>query len=208
MSAVVLEAIDRYSRNHSLNAELAEAIDRCKIKNIPEFLGQVFVESANLSTLEENLNYSADALIKSFYPRRISKEQAYLVGRTADRPANPQKIANQIYGGVWGREHLGNTQPNDGWFYRGRGPIQLTGRDNVTRFANWYNNGEIVTQPSLIVTNPRICVSSACWFWVHNSRGNISGTDVALCTRAVTGSSTKAYDRRLDMTRRFTRLIR
>lgn len=207
MRSAVLEAIDRYSRNHTLNAELAEAIVRYKVKNIPEFLGQVFIESAGLSILEENLNYSADALIKTFYPRRINKIDAYTYGRTIDHSASQREIANCIYGGPWGLMNLGNTQPNDGWHFRGRGPIQVTGRTNVTNFAHWLKNDEIIVNPDLIVTDPRICVTSACWFWIYNSFCNDCKTDVALATRGVTGSSTKAYQRRLEMTQKFTRLL-
>lgn len=208
MSQVVVEAIDRYSPNHPLNAALATAITRYKIANIPEFLGQVFVESAGLTALEENLNYSAEALIRAFSPRRISKQDAETYGRTDTHGSDPQRIANLIYGGEWGLRHLGNTQPNDGWHFRGFGLIQLTGRSNVTSFARWLGNPEVVLHPNLLARDHGIACASACWYWTVHRPCNRLGGDVAGITREVTGSSTKMYARRLDMTQRFRKLLR
>ena len=64
---------------------------------------------------------------------RITEAQAQRYGRTDNRPADQQAIANIVYGGAWGKKNLGNTEPDDGWRFRGRGLIQLTGRDNYRR---------------------------------------------------------------------------
>lgn len=82
----------------------------------------------------ENLNYSADALAAKF-SGRISTADAQRYGRTSSHPANQQEIANRIYGGNWGAAKLGNTQPGDGWLFRGRGLCQITGRANYTKFG-------------------------------------------------------------------------
>lgn len=94
------------------------------------FLAQVGHESTSLTQLVENLNYSADALIAKFSRDRISKVDALTFGRTSAHAANQPEIANRIYGGAWGRENLGNTQPGDGWFFRAHGPVGTTGRAN------------------------------------------------------------------------------
>lgn len=94
------------------------------------FLAQLGHESAGLSRLVENLNYSAEALIAKFSRDRISQLDAFTYGRTAAHPADQAEIANRIYGGEWGRAQLGNTQPGDGWLYRARGPMGTTGRGN------------------------------------------------------------------------------
>lgn len=100
---------------------------------LDDFLGQVLHECQHLERLEENLNYSAQALIVKFGRHRISIADAQKYGRIdGKQPANKQAIANCIYGGDWGRANLGNTQPNDGWYFRGRGPIQATGRANYS----------------------------------------------------------------------------
>lgn len=82
----------------------------------------------------ENLNYSVEALLKKF-PHRISEADARSYGRLGSRPANQRAIANCIYGGEWGRRHLGNTRPDDGWLYRGGGLPQITGRANFTKLG-------------------------------------------------------------------------
>jgi len=81
----------------------------------------------------ESLNYSVEALIAKF-GNRITREQANRYGRSKSQVADQQAIANIIYGGTWGAKNLGNTQPGDGWNFRGRGLAQVTGRGNYQRF--------------------------------------------------------------------------
>ena len=83
------------------------------------FIGQCAHESNNFKTLEENLNYRPETLMK-VWPSRFPDLA------TADKYAhNPQALANKVYAG-----RLGNNQENDGWNFHGRGLIQLTGREN------------------------------------------------------------------------------
>lgn len=83
--------------------------------------------------ITENLNYSVEAL-RSKFGSRISSADAAKYGRTAMQKANQEAIANLIYGGSWGKENLGNTQPGDGYRFIGRGLVQLTGRRNYAKF--------------------------------------------------------------------------
>lgn len=85
-------------------------------------------------TSKESLNYSVEAL-RSKFGNRISAADAAKYGRTAMQKANQEAIANIIYGGEWGKQNLGNTQPGDGWKYRGAGITQLTGRRNFAKFG-------------------------------------------------------------------------
>ena len=135
-----------------------------------EFLANVLHESGEFNTLEENLNYKATALISLFGRHRISEEDCYKYGRTSEHPANKVEIAVRIYGGKWGKDNLGNTQPMDGWIFRGAGPIQTTGRDNVTKFTHYYNckfatfyKPEDIAQ--LLRTDIEIGIHSACWIF-------------------------------------------
>lgn len=108
----------------------------------------------------EGLNYSADAL-HALYPARISAEDCQRVGRTAAHPADQPGIANIIYGGVWGRANLGNDQPGDGWRFRGRGWVQMTGRRNYSRTDNALGlGGALLADPDMIA-RPDICAGSA-----------------------------------------------
>ena len=81
----------------------------------------------------ESLNYSVDGLLKTFGRHRISEADARRYGRHGSRPANQVAIANCVYGGEWGLENLGNTQPNDGWNLRGGGQAHTTGRRNFEK---------------------------------------------------------------------------
>lgn len=99
----------------------------------------------------EGLNYSADALVKKFSRDRISRDDANRIGRTLDHPADQPAIANLIYGGPWGLAHLGNSQPGDGWKYRGRSWPQLTGRALYAKAdAKLGLGGALLADPSLI----------------------------------------------------------
>lgn len=75
----------------------------------------------------ESLNYSVDALMSKF-SNRISAADAKKYGRSSSQTANQEMIGNIIYGGEWGKRNLGNINPGDGFKYRGRGLVQLTGR--------------------------------------------------------------------------------
>jgi putative chitinase len=121
---------------------------------IASFVAQLAHESDQFSRLEENLNYSATRLME-IWPRRfpdLITAQKY--GR------DPVRLANHVYGA-----RLGNRGPDsgDGWRYRGRGPIQITGRRNYERF-------ELATQlPALavpeILLQPHAGIRSALWYW-------------------------------------------
>jgi putative chitinase len=84
----------------------------------------------------ETLNYSVNGLLRNFGRHRISEADAKRLGRKPGEPALSQarqrEIGNLIYGGEWGRKNLGNTGPDDGWKYRGRGLEHVTGRRNYT----------------------------------------------------------------------------
>ena len=109
---------------------------------LAHWLGQMFVQSKGFTTREESLNYSAQGLLDTFGRHRISKADAETFGRidkviagkrTTVRPAHQNAIANIVYGGEWGRKNLGNTEPGDGWRFRGFGDKRIAGRENIER---------------------------------------------------------------------------
>lgn len=135
-----------------------------------EFFANLCEESMEFTRYEENLNYSADALIRTFGRHRINASDAYRLGRTKDHPANQKELANRLYGGRWGAINLGNTQPGDGFTFRGSGMIQLTGRGNITRFANYMSKQfKINRSPEqwadLLRSNDMFSLHSACWIF-------------------------------------------
>lgn len=103
-------------------------------KELGNFMGQVQHESQNFSRLEENLNYSSVRLYEKFPGRNgLTAKKAEEIADIADRTDRHKAVAEQIYGGAWGKSNLGNTEKGDGYEFRGRGYIQLTGRDNYNR---------------------------------------------------------------------------
>ena len=136
---------------------LEEVFHRYEI-NTPErqaaFIGQCAHESTNFRTLEENLNYSAEALMKTWPSRFPTMEVAQQYAR------NPEKIANKVYGGRMGN---GLEETGDGWLYHGRGLIQLTGKDNYTLAGDALNMDFIHTPDYVLV--PKYAALTAGWYW-------------------------------------------
>lgn len=87
-----------------------------------------------------------------------------------------------------GHIKLGNTQPGDGKLFMGRGLIQLTGRSNYQKFANWIQDSQIMITPA-IVAEPKYAVLSAIYYWVVNDLNRFADTDdIKGCTKAVNGA--------------------
>lgn len=139
----------------------------------------------------ESLNYSVDGLLKTFSRERISEADARRLGRSASRPADQVAIANAIYGGAWGAKNLGNTEAGDGWRFRGRGLLQITGRSNYAKYGLQDapdRAAELLTAASIMVdgmingrfTTKKLAdyftVSKADW---TNARRIINGLDRA-----------------------------
>ena len=174
---------------------LYNAIAMYGVTNVPEFLATVYYESSYLTHLVENLNYTQDALLKSFSRKRISYEQAMRYGRSPGHPARQEAIANTIYGGEWGRINLGNTEPGDGWKFKGLGAIQLTGRANWTAFAHDVCWPTLIEDPSLALTDPQTIANTAGWFWKRNKISQC-GSDLRAVTKRVTGAPDTAIKTR------------
>jgi putative chitinase len=118
------------------------------------FIGQCAHESNNFKVLEENLNYSATALMRVWPSRFPNLDVANQYAN------NPEKIANKIYSGRMGN---GDEESGEGYAYRGRGCIQLTGRDSYDRCGKGLGV-DFINQPQLLV-EPNYAALSAGWFW-------------------------------------------
>lgn len=118
------------------------------------FIGQCAHESANFTKLEENMNYSAEGLMKTWPSRFPTKEAAQPYHR------NPEKIANKVYGGRMGN---GTEETGEGWLYHGRGIIQLTGKDNYTMAGDALQQ-DFIHSPDLVLA-PRWSALTAGWYW-------------------------------------------
>ena len=149
---------------------------------IAAFVAQVGHESGHLTRLVENLNYSADALRKT-WPSRFDIE---LASATARKPEQTAKIA---YG-----NRMGNTAPGDGWKYRGRGLIQITGKNNYNACGDVLGL-DLITQPELL-EKPQYACLSAAWYWATNGLNTLADAgkfeDI---TQRINGGQTGAADR-------------
>ena len=151
-------------------------------KRIAAFIAQVGHESGHLTRLVENLNYSADALRRN-WPSRFSVELASAVAR------KPEQIANIAYG-----NRMGNSAPGDGWKYRGRGLIQITGKDNY-RACGEALGLYLIAQPELLEKPQHACMSAA-WYWATNGLNTLADAGkFDAITQRINGGQTGAVDR-------------
>lgn len=151
------------------------------------FIAQVGHESGGLNRLVESLNYTPAALVGTF-GRRISQYQADMLGRTPEHSANQRAIANLVYA-----NRLGNKDPGDGWKYRGRGLIQITGADNYRRCGNGLHI-DLLEAPQLLETDA-VAARSAAWFYATSGCMSYPG-DVARVTQIINGGTNGLDDRR------------
>ena len=155
--------------------------------DLADFLPQILHESLMLDRMEENLNYAADALVSTFGIHRISPAQAQKVGRISGKQAADQRaIANIVYGGEWGRANLGNILPDDGWTYRGRSPIQITGRANYQRVGDLVGQN-LVGIPDLL-SQPRFALDACIAWWEDRIPDSLLGETTAIRKRVNGGT--------------------
>jgi predicted chitinase len=150
--------------------DLEETLPRYGIadskRRLAHFFAQVLHESGCMRYDMENLNYSADALLKVFPKYFRTRADAEACAR------QPQKIANRVYANRMGN---GNEASGDGWKYRGRGLIQLTGRSNYAAFAEWVGDPRVMDEPDLVATE--YAVQSAVFFWDRNHLNTVADRD-------------------------------
>jgi putative chitinase len=152
---------------------------------LAHFLSQVAHESANFKVLYENLNYSAAGLLKVF-PRYFNATTAAQFAR------KPQLIANRVYANRIGN---GNEASGDGWNYRGRGYLQVTGRANYKSFSE-YIGEDCEKNPDLIAT--KYALDSALWFFDRNKLWTLCDKgeeNVPIVSRRVNGGTNGLQDR-------------
>ncbi|SEC24520.1 putative chitinase [Pseudomonas saponiphila] len=164
---------------------LNAAMSRFKIDSpvrMAAFIAQVGHESGQLTRMVENLNYSAQGLLAT-WPSRFTAQTAAAVAR------QPEKIANIVYAG-----RMGNTLPGDGWKYRGRGLIQLTGANNY-RAAGAALGLDLVNHPEL-VEQQETAALVAGWFWQSNGLNELADAgQFDKITRAINGGLNGQADR-------------
>lgn len=148
------------------------------------FIGQCMHESGGFKQLNENLNYSAKALVATWPSRFPNLEYA------AEFERKPERIANKVYGG-----RMGNTEEGDGWKYHGRGLIQLTGKENYANCGLGVGV-DFVGNPDW-VANPEYAALSAGWFWNKKGLNALADSmDIDTMTKRINGGSIGIADRK------------
>lgn len=166
---------------------------------LAHFLAQCGHESGGFKAVRENLNYSAEGLNKIF-PKYFPT-----VDSAKDYARNPEKIANKVYGGRMGN---GDEASGDGFKFRGRGYIQLTGKLNYTAFDAAVAD-DILKDTDLVAT--KYPLLSAAWFWGKNNlnaladKGALDG-DVTAITKRVNGGTIGLADRQKHFKEYYTLL--
>ncbi|HAX5100565.1 TPA: glycoside hydrolase family 19 protein [Escherichia coli] len=150
------------------------------------FIAQAGHESDGFRSVVESLNYTPSALLVTF-GKRITLQQADALGRTGGHAARQDAIANLVYS-----NRMGNKAPGDGWKYRGRGLIQITGLDNY-RICGAALKLDLVASPEQLEQECH-AARSAAWFFA--SRGCLAcGDDIHRVTRIINGGYNGLDDR-------------
>lgn len=136
-------------------------------RELANLLAQAEIETGHFTRFDEDLRYRPEGLLRVFRGRNgidtLAEARAITEG-------GPEAVANAVYGGKWGHSQLGNTEPGDGWKFRGRGYFQITGRDNYevmnTALAGRFGV-DLVANPERIA-EPAIAAAAAMEFWERN----------------------------------------
>lgn len=156
---------------------------------IAHFMAQIEHES-NLKPISENLNYSREGLLKTF-PNYFNSKNVDLYVK------KPEKIANKVYANRMGN---GQESSGDGWKYRGRGFIQLTGLENY-KALSISTNTDYKNNPDLLLNEPN-AVICALWFWTIKGLNNFADQDdILTITKKINGGLNGLEDRKKKLTK-------
>jgi putative chitinase len=178
LPANVLEQIPDIEAKFGLNSNI----------RLAHFLSQCAHESGNFKVVTENLNYGAKGL-RSIFGKYFKDDATALAYER-----KPEKIANRVYSSRMGN---GDEASGDGWKFRGRGYIQLTGKDNYTQFDKSVED-DILANPDLVAT--KFPLMSAAFFFERNNLwkicdGGADKEDVIALTKRINGGTHGLEDR-------------
>jgi putative chitinase len=164
-----------YLKLYDVLNQLLPKYDITTVNRVSGFLAQCCHESLDFTVMQENLNYSTKGLMsvfKKYFPtQEIADEYA----------RKPEKIANRAYANRMGN---GNEASGDGWKYRGRGAIQLTGHNNYAAFAKYIDKtaDETVDYCSTLSGS----IESACWYWkINDINSACDKNDIKMMTKKI-----------------------
>jgi putative chitinase len=154
---------------------------------VAAFMAQCGHESGGFTVMQENLNYSAKGLVGTFKKYFPTEAQAKLYER------RPEMIANRVYANRMGN---GDEASGEGWYFRGRGIVQITGKNNYTKCSqSLFESNVLVENPDLLLET-EYAIHSACWFWSAARLNELADIgDMKTMTKRINGGFIGLEDR-------------
>jgi len=170
---------------HEAFCEILPDYDINTKQRVAAFIAQCAHESGGFKAIKENLNYKAESLCR-VWPRYFPN-----IDVARQYAQQPEKIANRAYANRMGN---GPEESGDGWKFCGRGLIQLTGKDNYSRYAQSLEIS--LDEASEHLTTFEGCVQSAAWFWEANNLNQFADKgDILMLTKRINGGTIGLEDR-------------
>lgn len=198
ISPITIGLLEALGVRHALAVQwlphISQAARRYQIdaspRRIAAWLATIAHESARLTSVVENLNYSAQGLAQT-WPSRYADMTGQPNALAQSIARKPATIASLTYANRMGN---GPSETGDGWIYRGRGLIQITGRDNYDRIGDALGL-DLILNPERL-EEPYYAALSAAEWWSRNGCNQLADTgDLAAVTRVVNGGLTGLDDR-------------
>jgi putative chitinase len=176
--------IDEWYRNLD---EILPQYDIDTPERVAAFMAQCGHESGGFTVMQENLNYSAKGLRGTFGKYFANDDIAKQYER------KPEKIANRVYSNRMGN---GDEASGDGWTYRGRGIVQITGKNNYTKCSlAMFEDNTLLESPDLLL-EVEYAIHSACWFWTASKLNDLADSaDMKTMTKRINGGYIGLEDR-------------
>jgi len=154
---------------------------------VAAFMAQCGHESGGFTLMQENLNYSAKGLVGTF--KKYFPTEA--VAKPYER--RPEMIANRVYANRMGN---GDEASGEGWYFRGRGIVQITGKNNYTKCSqSLFESNVLVENPDLLLES-EYAIHSACWFWSAARLNELADIgDMKTMTKRINGGFIGLEDR-------------
>jgi putative chitinase len=180
-------------------SKLMEVLGILTIEHFCHFIAQTSHETGGFEASVENLNYSSDRL-RAVFPKYFPTPASALPYHR-----QPEKIANKVYANRMGN---GDEASGDGWKYRGRGSLQLTGKSNYKAFSDWVKDPEVMTNPELVAG--KYYFDSALFFFARNGLWTIASKidmeSIKKLTKKINGGY-NGLDHRTEMTNKYYKLL-
>jgi putative chitinase len=165
MRSMTKEDIVKYIKRYSMRESIS-----WKPNEFNQFLAQVFHETSNLQKTAENLYYTTPRVVYKTFTGTFKRNP----GAIKNYLRNPEALANLAYANRMGN---GDEASGDGWRYRGRGLLHITGKDNYAKVGKGIGV-DLISNPDLLLTNPEISVRAAIWYWKNITAAKLAKSNL------------------------------